>query len=187
MGKRLNSSTLGRKLLWSDRTDASWKECGLTRSHTHIHTFTSLCCGIRIQTVKLLWQEADVSWLPCVCLPGVFSVCKKNTQFVLADISCPCTEYCIYFRYEVIGGDIVAWGLEFLFMIMNLQKVNPQVLAALALCLCCLISVAVRIKRCAAWDCGIELMLCESVWRCVWQLWWGVCDDVCACVWCFID
>lgn len=52
----------------------------------------------------------------------MFSVCKKNTQFVLADIRCPCTEYCIYCRYEVIGGDIVAWGLEFLFMIVNLQK-----------------------------------------------------------------
>lgn len=174
MGKRLNSSTLGRKLLWSDRMDASWKECGLTRLHTHIHTFTSLCCGIRIQTVKLLWQEADVSWLPCICLPRVFSVCEKNTQFVLADIRCPCTEYCIYLRYEVIGGILLhgVWSsCSWLWTCRRRTQVNPQVLAALALRLCCLISVAVRIKRCAVWDCGIELMLCESVWRCVWQLW----------------
>jgi len=38
MGKRLNSCTLGRKLLWSDRMDASWKECGLA----HTYTFSPL-------------------------------------------------------------------------------------------------------------------------------------------------
>lgn len=37
MGKRLNSCTLGKKLLWSDRMDASWKECGLAHLHTHTH------------------------------------------------------------------------------------------------------------------------------------------------------
>lgn len=169
MGKILNSSTLGRKLLWSDRMDASWKECG----HTHIHTFTSLCCGIRIQTVKLLWQEADVSWLP-VCLSS-----RGVTQFILEDIKCPCTEYCIYLSYEVIGVDIVAWvwsSCSWLWTCRRHTQGNPQVLAALALRLCCLISVAVRIKRWAVWDwvdvvwvsvemCVADLVGC--VWRCV--------------------
>jgi len=122
-----------------------------THTHTHTHTFTSVCCGIRIQTVKLLWQEADISRLPWVCLPkvllhGVWS-------------SCP-------------------W----LWTCRRRTQVNHQVFEALALRLCRLISVAVRIKRCAAWDCGFELMLCESVWRCVWLPWWGVCvcETMCA-------
>lgn len=36
-GKALSFSTPGRKLLWSDRIDASFRKFGLSL-HTHIHT-----------------------------------------------------------------------------------------------------------------------------------------------------
>lgn len=168
-----------------------------SHTRTHIHIFTSLCCGIRIQTVKLLWQEADVSWLR-VCLSswGVFGLLRFVGKILSLSWQIESVhEQSIVFTSDMKwSGGILLDGVwsscSWLWTCRWRTQVNPQVLAALAFRLCCLISVAVRIKRCAVWDCGIELMLCESVWRCVWQLCFrvwqtqcGVCVNVCDAVW----
>lgn len=70
-------------------------------------------------------------------------------------------------------------------------QVNPQVLAALALRLCCLISVAVGIKRCALWDwvdavwVSVEMSV-AVLFLCVGATVWCVCVNVCDAVWLFV-